>query len=134
MTYLLDVSALLGMVSNEHEFYPSLNAWLNTLHPERDLLATCSITELGVVRILPHSSRGNSTVKEAQEILARVKAASDVPFTFLSDDLGVDKLPSWVKLPKDTTDGHLAALARAHGAVLATFDNNIPGSIVIPRL
>jgi predicted nucleic acid-binding protein len=32
-----------------------------------------------------------------------------------------------------TKDGHLAALARAHGAFLATFNTAIPGAFVIPN-
>jgi predicted nucleic acid-binding protein len=121
-------------VFNDHEFNRSIAAWLKTLQTNRDVLASCAITELGVVRILPQSTRGSVTVKDAQEMLMRSKASSFVPFTFLSDDLGIEKLPAWVKQPKHTTDGHLVALAKAHGATLATFDNYIPGALVIPLL
>jgi len=134
VTYLLDVSALLSLVFNDHEFNPSMKAWLKTLHPARDVLVTCAITELGVVRILPQSTKGNLTVKDAQEMLARMKESSFLPFAFLSDDQGIDKLPAWVKQPKQTRDGHLAALAKAHGGALATFDKGIPGALVIPFL
>lgn len=133
MIYLLDVSAMLSLVFEEHEFHRSVAHWLRKLNPTSDSLASCSITELGVVRILPPSSRGNYTVTHAQEILARAKATSIVPFVFLSDGLGADKLPTWVKLPKQTTDGHLVALAKSHGATLATFDKQITGALVIPH-
>jgi len=33
---------------------------------------------------------------------------------------------------KQTTDGHLAQLAKAKGAVLATLDGKIPGAYLIP--
>jgi hypothetical protein len=33
--------------------------------------------------------------------------------------------------PAQTTDGHLLALAGAHSARLATFDEEIPGGVVI---
>ena len=42
-------------------------------------------------------------------------------------------LPGWVRAPKQITDGHLSKLASANGAVLATFDENIPGSYLIPK-
>src|ERR1700723_2813726 len=45
----------------------------------------------------------------------------------------VTGLPGWVRAPKQITDGHLSKLATAKGAVLATLDENIPGSYLIPR-
>jgi hypothetical protein len=38
----------------------------------------------------------------------------------------------WVKTVKQTTDGHLAQLAKANGAILATLDRGIPGAFHIP--
>lgn len=38
----------------------------------------------------------------------------------------------WVKSGRQTTDGHLAELARAHDSVLATLDERIPSAFVIP--
>ncbi len=63
-----------------------------------------------------------------------MKSRSALRFVFLSDDRGADRLPSWVKTAKQTTDGHLADLARSHGSVLATLDRKIPGAFVIPEL
>jgi predicted nucleic acid-binding protein len=48
------------------------------------------------------------------------------------DDHDVSRLPHWAKTGRQTTDGHLAELASAHGAVLATMDEKIPGAFVIP--
>jgi hypothetical protein len=44
----------------------------------------------------------------------------------------ISTLPSWVKSPAQTTDGHLLQLAKANGAVLATLDAGIPGAYLIP--
>ena len=52
-------------------------------------------------------------------------------FTFISDDQDASHLPAWVKSAKQTTDGHLAHLARVNGAVLATLDSGIPGAYLI---
>ncbi len=79
-------------------------------------------------------SRGMTTVAEAQLLLRQLKAASLIPYTFVPDELGADRLPKWVKTPSHTTDGHLLELAREHKAVFATCDENIPGSFVIPLL
>ena len=132
MTYLLDVNALLSLVWREHQFHTRVAHWIASLDPRHDLLASCSITELGVVRILPQVPEADYTVAEAQHLLARLKAAAKPPFTSLADHLGADQLPPWVKHPKQTTNGHLAALAKAHGATLATLNAKIPRAFVIP--
>jgi predicted nucleic acid-binding protein len=46
----------------------------------------------------------------------------------------VDVLPAWVAKHGQTSDGYLCALARNHGAKLATFDTGIkdPASFLIP--
>lgn len=94
-------------------------------------MATCSITELGFVRVLGQAPSYGITVTQARILLLRMKKADALPFTFISDDHDVSQLPTWVKSPKQTTDGHLLELARANGAVLATLDERIPGAFLI---
>jgi hypothetical protein len=55
------------------------------------------------------------------------------PLAFISDGHDVSHLPGWVRAPKQITDGHLSDLAKAKGAFLATLDENIPGSYLIPK-
>jgi hypothetical protein len=55
-----------------------------------------------------------------------------VTFTFIPDGQDISHLPSWVKTAKQTTDGHLAQLAGANSAVLATLDRRIPQAFLIP--
>jgi hypothetical protein len=55
-----------------------------------------------------------------------------VRFTFIPDDHDMSHLPSWVKFARQTTDGHLARLAKAKGAILATLDGRIPRAFQIP--
>jgi len=129
--YLLDVDALIGLTVIEHAHRPRIMAWLATLDPKRDALGSCSITELGLVRVLSLPMGANFEIPEAQSALARLKATSTIPFTFFSDELGAECLPKWVKTSKQTTDGHLLELAKAHKAVLATCDQKIPGAFLI---
>jgi len=51
----------------------------------------------------------------------------------MDDDHGAAKLPGLVKGPKQISDAHLVELAKAHGAKLATLEENIPGAVVIPE-
>jgi len=133
MTYLLDVNALVALGFLQHEFHGRVAGWLRTLAakgvPE---LATCSITELGFVRVLAQAPQYGFTVAHARDLLLRLKMESSLKFTLISDDHDVSHIPAWVKTPKQTTDGHLAQLAKAKGAVLATLDGRIPGAFLIP--
>jgi predicted nucleic acid-binding protein len=52
-------------------------------------------------------------------------------FDFLPDDLSADVMPAYVKTARDTTDGHLLALAKRHGAKFTTFDTGIIGADLV---
>ena len=52
MTYLLDVNALIALGFAQHKFHDRMASWVQTLQSESLSLATCSITELGFVRVL----------------------------------------------------------------------------------
>jgi uncharacterized protein len=133
MKYLLDVNALVALGFLEHEFHGRVASWVRKLSqkgvPE---LATCSITELGFVRVLMQASQYGFNIAHAHELLLQLKSGTVLKFTFIIDDQDVSHLPGWVKSAKQTTDGHLAQLAKANGAVLATLDTGIPGAYLIP--
>jgi len=133
MKYLLDVNALLALGFLEHEFHERVARWVRRLAakgtPE---LATCSTTELGFVRVLAQAPQYGFTVGQACNLLQRLKAARAVTFTFIPDGQDISHLPRWVKTAKQTTDAHLAQLAGANSAVLATLDRRIPQAFLIP--
>lgn len=134
MMYLLDVNALVALGFLHHEFHQRVAFWLRTLASKgTGELATCAITELGFVRVLVHASQYGLTVSQARSLLLRLKSGRAIPFTFLSDDQDISRLPEWVKFPKQITDGHLVNVARANGALLATLDRGIAGAVLIPE-
>jgi uncharacterized protein len=134
MRYLLDVNALLALVVLEHEFHARVATWVARLDASGVAeLATCSITELGFVRVLGQAQQYGSSVAQARELLLKVKNNQGMRWTFIPDDRDISHLPKWVRTPKQTTDGHLAELARANQALFATLDRRIPGGFVIPR-
>ena len=130
MTYLLDVNALLALAHAGHVHHERVAKWVASLG-KKHALATCSITELGFVRISPQA-RLAPHVAAARELLSQLRASVRPPFVRLVDDLGADSLPEWAATPGTTTDGHLSALAKRRTAQLATLDEMIPGSFVIP--
>ncbi len=131
MRYLLDVNALIALGFTEHVFCVRVSTWADSLiarqPPE---FATTPITELGFVRIL--SQAYGTRVVDARDLLSELKKVSEIKFSFIPDDQGVSLLPAWVKTARQTTDGHLAELAKSNGAILATLDENIPDSFLIP--
>jgi uncharacterized protein len=133
MTYLLDVNALIALGFNEHEFHDRVARWVQQLESRAvPDLATCSITELGFVRILAQAPLYGFSVGQACELLGRLKIAPKVTFTFLPDVFDISGLPKWVKTAKQITDGHLVQLAASHRALLATLDKHIPQAFLIP--
>jgi predicted nucleic acid-binding protein len=132
MKYLLDVNALVALGFFHHEFHDRVAEWIRSTSREAAEFATCSITELGFIRVLGQVPQYDLTISQARTLLLRLKAGNSLRFTFISDDHDISHLPSWARTPNQTTDGHLAQLAKAHGAILATLDRGIPGALLIP--
>ena len=131
MTYLLDVNALLALAHASHELHERVESWVRRLDRD-DRLATCAITELGFVRIGPQA-RLSPGVDRSVELLSALKRSRRIRFALLEDRLGCEALPAWAMSPAQTTDGHLAALARSQGARLASLDEGIPEAFLIPQ-
>ena len=131
MTYLLDVNALLALGFQQHEFHTSVACWVKLL-PRDDVLSTCAITELGFVRVLAQAPQFRIQVEHGCALLRKLKESPVRRFCFINDGSGVERLPSWVATARQTTDGHLLALAEEHSAQLATLDQRIPGAFQIP--
>jgi uncharacterized protein len=129
--YLLDVSALVALGFANHEFHGRVSVWAHSLPDPR--FATSSITELGFVRILAQNPAYGMRVQQARTLLLRLKQIEAFRGSFIADDHDLSHLPDWVQFSKQITDGHLLALARANGAVLATLDGKIPGAFLIPE-
>jgi len=131
--YLLDVNALVALGFLEHEFHERVSLWVLSLGKRaRYAILTCATTELGFVRVLSQAPQYGFAVAQAKTLLLRLKRQEAVPFEFIVDDLDISRLPAWVKTGRQTTDGHLAELARAHNSIFATLDERIPSAFVIP--
>jgi uncharacterized protein len=131
MMYLLDVNALVALGFANHEFHDRVGSWVRALPNPK--LATCSITELGFLRVLAQAPAYGLTVAQARTLLQRMKNAEPFRSNFIADDHEIIRLPTWVKSPRQITDGHLAELARTKGCVLATLDGKIPAAYLIPE-
>jgi predicted nucleic acid-binding protein len=126
MTYLLDVSTLLALLWETHEFNERMTRW-----QENQSLAVCPVTELGFLRISSQPSFGLSPA-EARRLLTEWKNVRKPVFIPCDlTPLDGDAPPSSGK----TTDVYLASLAAKHGMHWATLDTGIkhPVAFLIPE-
>lgn len=130
MRYLLDVNALIALAHTGHALHGKAIGWYLSVLPSATGFHTCSITELGFVRVSVVTGL-QPDIAAAKQALQSLKASSRVRFELLPDDLGIAQLPAFVKRPQSLTDGHLVELARKHAARLVTLDRGIPGSLFI---
>ena len=129
MKHLLDVNALIAFGITQHQFHQRVVDWIYSQRGSTFL--TSSVTEIGFVRVVASVAMYGLTVAQAKALLLGMKGNAAQPLTFLSDANDISALPTWVKSPAQTTDGHLLQLASANGAVLATLDEGIPGAFLI---
>jgi predicted nucleic acid-binding protein len=71
MKYLLDVSVLVAFGLRNHEFHRRVGAWVRSSDPAT--FATCSITELGFLRVLAQTAAYGVNLAQALTLLERVK-------------------------------------------------------------
>lgn len=131
MNWLLDVNALVALAHQGHAEHPRLILWFASQIGSGAKLGTCSITEIGFVRVSIQAGFERDA-SEAADTLEGLKKSSRIPFEFLVDPLGTNRLPSWVSGAKQVTDGHLLELAKECSMQLATLDKGIPQAYLIP--
>lgn len=124
---LLDVNVLLALGWPNHLHHAAARSWFRRAH--KSGWATCPLTQNSFVRLSanPRVFRDALSVSEAFVLLGRMVGFAH--HRFLADDLSLDQTP-WltrdrVRSHGQVTDAHLLALARRHGARLATFDRGI---------
>jgi uncharacterized protein len=125
VTWLLDVSALVARLIQNHEHHDRVSAWW----PGR-AFAVCPITELGFLRV---ACALGSTMDDARAVLAAYLRDED-PVFIPCDRRALDSAA--ITSARKTTDIYLADLAAAHGWHFATLDAGIihPAANLIPEL
>lgn len=130
MRYLLDVNALIALAHTGHEFHAMARDWFLSVASTARGFHTCSITEIGFVRVSVITGL-QPDIATAREALGALKSSSRIRFELIPDDIGVAQLPAFVKKPQAITDGHLFELARKNSMPLVTFDRGIPNALYI---
>ena len=119
MIHLLDVNFLIACGWKSHEEHRRASRWLE----EAASFATCSVTEMGFLRVSMSPAFGASfaDARVALDAIVGMRA-----HRFVSDDTRVSSLPPLASA-RDVTDGHLVCLAAHHRLKLATLDKNLIG-------
>lgn len=130
MRYLLDINTLIALAHTGHALHPKATKWYKSVSASARGFHTCSITELGFVRVSVNAGL-QPDVETAKQALDALKSSSAVRFELIADSHGAAQLPAFVKKPQSITDGHLQELARKNSMQLVTLDQRIPKALFI---
>jgi toxin-antitoxin system PIN domain toxin len=123
-TALLDVNILTALLWSAHEHHDRAHQWFSARGSAR--WATCSLTQLGFVRIVsnPAFSRDALTPVAALTLLAEnvTHAGHEYWAEELQVAAAVKALETRVHGYRQLTDAYLLAVAQRRKGVLATFD------------
>lgn len=131
--FLLDISTVLGLLDPGSEHHEPAHAW--AARATDAMWLTCPIVQNGVIRIASQPAYPGGALGTATAVRELVREFCDDPrHAFCPDDVSVldDGLVIRPDLltPHRITDVYLLALARRHGARLATCDRKIAGYLV----
>jgi hypothetical protein len=127
MVALLDVNLLVALAWPNHVHHLVAHRWFSR-HARRGW-ATCSIVELGFIRV-SSNARALPAAVSPQEAMALLQRITALPrHHFWPDDVRFAESPhvarSRVVGHQQVTDAHLVALAIRHGGCLATLDRGV---------
>ncbi len=132
MRALLDVNVWIALLDADHALADRANDWIGR---EQPAIATCPLTENGVMRIMSgpgYSARSKQTVTTIARLLQEACTVNDHEFwadeLSLLDDGSFD--PTRLHGPRQIIDAYLLALAIRKGGGFVTFDDAIPLSAV----
>ncbi len=129
MVALLDINVLIALFDADHIFNERAHLWLEAQAGSG--IATCPLTENGVIRILSNPYYSKKVRLAPPEVIRRLAAfARNQDHCLIGDTISLTD-QQWFNSrqilgSKQITDIYLLALAVKHGMRLATFDANIP--------
>lgn len=133
MRALLDVNVLIALFDQDHIFHERAHVWLENQRSQG--IATCPLTENGVVRILSNQKYSPSlrlSPSDVIDTLNRFCEAQD--HAFWQDDVSIRDsgifYPGQMLGSRQISDVYLLGLAKNHAGRLVTFDEGIARSAV----
>ena len=132
MRFLLDINVLVAIFDEAHIHHAVAS---NLITQSNLKIATCALTENGVLRILNlpgYSTYGPAGFESVRAQLAQLCKDTDHEFWHCDITLRDDSKVDWSRVMghNQITDVYLLALAVEHGGVLATLDHRVALSAV----
>lgn len=133
MRGLLDVNVLIALFDSDHVFHDRAHQWL-----EENVslgIATCPLTENGVVRVISHQKYSRILKLAPLEVIGRLnRFCESQDHEFWADDVSIRDLRIFerdrILGSRQITDVYLLGLARSKEGRLITFDEGIAISSV----
>ncbi len=128
MRALLDVNVLIALFDQHHIFHERAHLWLEGNVATG--IATCPLTENGVVRIISHPKYSRAFTQTPSDVIQRLdKFCKAQDHAFWSDNVSLTDLMLFpadqILGTRQVTDVYLLGLAVKHGGRLVTFDEGI---------
>ncbi len=128
MRALLDINVLIALFDADHIFNDRAHTWLETHAAEG--IATCPMTENGLIRILSNPQYSKKVRLTPSEVIRRFKAFVDKQnHRLLKDTISLTDAglfhPDQILGSKQINDIYLLALALKHGVRFVTFESSI---------
>lgn len=123
---LLDVNLLLALVWPQHQFHRLAQNWFDQHHAKG--WATCTVTQLGFIRLSSNPSYLHGEEKTPEEARLLLKGLVDHSHhRFLPDSEAPVRFPEIAEIlgHQQVTDAYLVGMARLSHARLITFDRQL---------
>jgi len=124
MRALFDVNALIALIDAEHVHHDAIFEWVNRDEVLPHGFATCSITQMGCIRVM--SSKGYGNPFAPHEVAAKLERLTRAGHRYLEVPPPCEGPVRWrATTSAQSTDATLLSTAVAHGSRLVTFDAGI---------
>ena len=128
MRALLDVNVLIALFDEHHIFHERAHLWLEANSAAG--IATCPITENGVVRVISHPKYSREFSLAPGDVIQRLDGFCEAQdHVFWPDDVSLREVGLFqterILGTRQVTDVYLLGLAVRHGGRLVTFDEGI---------
>lgn len=128
MRALLDVNVLISLFDQHHIFHERAHLWLEANAVTG--IATCPLTENGVVRVISHPKYSRAFTLAPGDVIQRLSEFCEAQdHVFWPDDVSLREAGLFqtdrILGTRQVTDVYLLGLAVSHGGRLVTFDQGI---------
>jgi len=126
-TALLDLNILTALLWPAHEHHDVAHRWFGARANAR--WATCSLTQLGFVRIVSNPAFSRDALSPAEAVALLAENLTHPGHQFWTESLEVPAaikgMGAGLQGYRQLTDAYLLALANSRKGVLATFDRGV---------